>query len=128
MSGTVTGDTVEFSTDGGNTWLATNPGFVNVGTYVVKVRATNPNYETRYDEGTVSITARPLEITAGSKSKEYDGTPLTDNSYEITSGSLATGDELASVTVTGSQTEVGWSANVPKDAVIMRGENDVTNN
>ncbi|MBR5765580.1 MAG: class II aldolase/adducin family protein, partial [Lachnospiraceae bacterium] len=47
--------------------------------------------------------------------KEYDGEPLTKDSY--TNTALATGDVIESVTVTGSQTTVGNSDNVPSAAV-----------
>ena len=85
---------------------------------IIKVRVQNPNFEDRTGEGTVTITPRPLTITAGSASKRHDGQPLTDASYTITGGSLAEEQELTSVTVTGSQTDVGSSANVPSAAVI----------
>ncbi len=67
-------------------------------------------------DGWLKITPIALTITAGSDSKVYDGTALTKDSY--TSSGLASGDSIDSVTVTGSQTVVGSSANVPSDAVI----------
>jgi PKD repeat protein len=79
------------------------------------------NYDITYKNGTLTVTKRTLEITADSNSKVYDGTPLTDSGYSITAGSLAPGDTLDSVTVTGSQTVVGSSNNVPSDAVIKNG-------
>lgn len=61
---------------------------------------------------TLSITKRPLEITANSASKEYDATPLTDDGWTYTNGtSLASTDE-ATVIVTGSQLCPGSSPNV----------------
>ena len=84
------------------------------------------SYNITYVNGTLTVTKRALEITADSNSKVYDGTPLTDDGYTITSGSLASGDTLDSVTVTGSQTEVGSSDNVPSAAVILDGTVDVT--
>ena len=65
-----------------------------------------------------------LTITAGSASKEYDGEPLTKDSY--TSGQLAEGHKIDSVTITGSITEVGSTDNVASGAVIKTGEKDVT--
>ncbi len=74
------------------------------------------------------ITKRAIEITAGSASKTYDGTALTEDSYEVTSGSEAATDEITSVTVTGSITNVGTEENIASEAVIMRGEVDATGN
>ena len=65
-----------------------------------------------------------LTITADSASKAYDGTPLTKDSY--TSGQLAEGHKIDSVTITGSITEVGSTSNVASNAVIKAGEKDVT--
>ena len=78
------------------------------------------------ENGTLTITQKPVTITADSDSKEYDGTALTRDSY--TSTELATGDAYESVTVTGSITEVGTADNVPSAAKIVDGEEDVTAN
>ena len=76
---------------------------------------------------TFVIAAKALTITADSGSKVHDGTALTKNSY--TSSGLAEGDYFDSVTVTGSQTEVGTSNNVPSAAVIKNaGGDNVTAN
>lgn len=75
--------------------------------------------------GTLTITAKPLTITADSAEKVYDGQPLTKNSF--TNTELAEGDKLTA-TVTGSQTNVGSSDNVASAAVIMAGEENVTAN
>ena len=79
--------------------------------------------------GDDTIKTEPIEITitAGSDSKVYDGEALTKNTWEKTAGELATGDAIESVTVTGSQTLVGTSANVPSAAVIKNAaDEDVT--
>ncbi|MGI6164285.1 MAG: S-layer homology domain-containing protein, partial [Bacillota bacterium] len=124
----IDGDTVYYSTDGED-WLEYNPEYVYVGEYLVYVKVTNSNYNDRTGSGTVEITARPIEITAASDTKTYDGTALSNSDYSLTGGSLPEADRLMSVTVTGSQTAVGSSANVASLAVIMRGgEIDVTGN
>ena len=76
------------------------------------------NYTLTQPVLSAEITLRPITITAASAMKVYDGTELTDDGYEIIDGSLAPAQTLDSVTVTGSQTEVGSSPNVPSDAVI----------
>ncbi len=78
---------------------------------------------------TAAITKRALEITAASAVKVYDGTALADAGYAITGGMLADGDSLDAVTVTGSRTDVGESANAASGARISDGESaDVTGN
>ena len=85
------------------------------------------NYNITYTNGTIEVTKKPLTITADSDTKVYDATALTNNGY--TSTGLAEGDTLESVTVTGTQTAVGESANVPSAAVIKNeGDEDVTKN
>ncbi len=119
------GNTIWFSEDN-ESWSEIKPEYMKVGNYTVYVKVTNPNYAERRGSGTVKITAKPLVITAGSATKTYDGAPLTNASY--TYGELAGEDVIVSVTVEGSQTEVGSSANVPKDSVIKRGDAVVTDN
>lgn len=76
--------------------------------------------------GTLTITPKPLTITADSDTKVYDGTALTKNSY--TSVGLMAGDVIESVTITGSQTNAGSSDNVPSAAVIKKGDEVVNAN
>jgi len=84
-------------------------------------------YAITYANGTLTVTPRPITITAASATKVYDGTPLTNAGYSITAGSLADGDALVSVTVVGSRTEVGSTNNVPSAATITNGRaEDVT--
>ncbi len=83
-------------------------------------------YNVQKENGKLQVTPMPLTVTAGSDSKVYDGTALTKNSY--TSTDPAAGDTLASVTVTGSQTNAGSSDNVASGAKLMRGDRDVTAN
>ncbi|GEM_PF-2752500 len=72
--------------------------------------------------GTLTISPKALTITADSDTKVYDGTALTKDGYSNTE--LAAGDQIESVTVTGSQTIVGTSNNVPSTAVIKNSAND----
>ena len=99
------------------------PGEI-VGQYPIKAGYTETDnfIITSVDEGTFTITPAELVITANSAMKVYDGTPLTNNGYKATglvvNETLGIKDTLESVTVTGSQTEVGTSPNVPSDAVL----------
>lgn len=83
-------------------------------------------YNVQKENGELQVKPMPLTVTAGSDSKVYDGTALTKNSY--TSTDPAAGDTLASVTVTGSQTNAGSSDNVASGAKLMRGDRDITAN
>ena len=69
---------------------------------------TNVRFEVK--DGWLKITPIEIVLTADSASKQYDGTPLTKNSYTMT-GAFVNGEGLQSVTVVGSQLLVGESAN-----------------
>lgn len=93
--------------------------FVGWGPEIVPV-AESAEYTAQF------VLCTPLTITADSDSKIFDGTELTKDSYTLT-GNLAEGDSITSVTVNGSQTEVGNSENVPNGACIVNaGGVDVT--
>ena len=106
---------------------------VNAGTYEMGLKAdqfkntnarfTNVEFVIKAD-GVLTITQRPLTITAGSA----EGiAPVTCDKYTVEG--LATGDKVDSVKLTGIQSEPGESPNVASDAVIKnaKGE-DVTAN
>ena len=61
--------------------------------------------------GKLTVKAREITLTAASASKIYDGRALTRDSFTLTSGELVKGDKLTA-SVSGSQTELGSSANV----------------
>ena len=106
---------------------------VNAGAYEMGLKAdqfkntnarfTNVEFIIKAD-GVLTITQRPLTITAGSA----EGiAPVTCDKYTVEG--LATGDKVDSVKITGIQNEPGESPNVASDAVIKnaKGE-DVTAN
>jgi len=64
-----------------------------------------------YVDGTLTVTKKPVTITAASDEKAYDGTALTADRSAVTAGSLVPGHRYT-VTIFGSQTDVGQSANV----------------
>ena len=90
------------------------------------------SYFVKTTNGTLMLNKRPLQIQAASGSWAYDGVSHRKNSandYAIVNGtSLADGDALQSVVLTGSRTYVGDSANVASNAVIKRGTDIVTGN
>ena len=91
-------------------WLAAAPSFTNVGEHVVWYRAANQNYEDFIHTAKVVIVKREVSLTSGSAEKEYDGEPLTCETVE-TGGDGFVDGEGATFNVTGSQTDVGESAN-----------------
>ena len=108
-SATKEGSTIEYSVDGGATWSAAAPALTDVGEAEFSIRATNPKYEDVVKDGyKLKVTPREVTITTGSDEKPYDGTELTNAEAGI--ANLA-GEETATVTATGSQTEIGSSSN-----------------
>ena len=106
-------------------YLLTYTNNTNVGTATVTITDSGADDGfIVYGSTTFTITQKAITITADSDTKGYDGTPLTNDGYTCSPG-LATGDSFASVTVTGSQTNIGSSNNVPSDAVIKNGSNEV---
>ena len=101
--------------------------YVSSENSIPKVHVTLPDWEEVPAElrnvgvsKTFTITKAPLTVTAGSASKVYDGTPLTCNDYTVEGlvGVDAGYGVSHSATVTGSQTDVGESANVPSNFII----------
>lgn len=85
---------------------------------IIKLSVSNADsYATITKEsGTLTITAAPLTITAGSNTQPYiDGVVRCD---EYTNTPLVEGDKIVSVKITGEQEDSGSSPNVASDAVI----------
>ena len=83
--------------------------FVNVtGKITVTITGTG-NYAGTVTR-TYQITPRAVTITSADDSKVYDGTPLTNGNVSVTEGNLVSEDDIT-FKATGSQTEVGSSAN-----------------
>ena len=75
------------------------------------------------DPITADITPREVTITAASDSKVYDGKPLTNDSYTIGGDGFVSGEGVAEVVVTGSQTLPGSSENVVESYTLASGTN-----
>ena len=105
---------VEFPADAGLTDVGTKRN--EYKSYKVERISDGANVTANYTFGepvigTLTVTPVAIELTANSAAKAYDGTPLTDSGYTISSGSFVGEEGLAGVTVEGSQTAVGSSAN-----------------
>lgn len=84
-------------------------------------------YNIELRAGELKVTPRPLVITTASAEKLYDGYPLTNDGWDITSGSLLYGNYI-SVSVTGTRTQIGVSENVAQAKVYSYGGGDVSQN
>jgi hypothetical protein len=108
--------------------LLREPGEV-IGSYEIQQGSLgiNSNYNITYIPAEFSIGLRSITITARSYTKVY-GTADPDLLYDVTSGSLLSGDALAgTLTRTGSQ-DVGMYAIGQGTLKILNGNNDVTAN
>jgi hypothetical protein len=122
--------------ESGDTCTVTLNGnsITNKGTTTVTATALgNGNYALPSSKtNTLTITARPINVTASSASKTYDGTALTSNSATAestgTNRGLVSGHSMTSYTVTGTITTKGSANNTPSSAVIKSGSTDVTSN
>ena len=122
-----TGDTIESVTVTGSQTVVGTSANVPSAAKIVNANGEDvtASYEIVYVNGVLEVTKKALTITADSDSKIYDGAALTNDGY--TSSALATGDTFASVTVTGTITNVGTTSNVASEAVILNAEGeDVT--
>ncbi|WP_276906376.1 InlB B-repeat-containing protein [Faecalibaculum rodentium] len=97
---------IQYSVDG-QTWMDELPAFTHVGKYTVKARAMHNNYEDAETSAVLEVVPAKLTVTTESAEKVYDGKALTAGG-SVTG--LAEGDEVE-LLLTGSQTEVGESAN-----------------
>ena len=84
-------------------------------------------YNIQLEEGILSVGKRNLEVVTGSIQKEYDGTPLVANSYELISGNLVNGHSIKAV-YSGSQINVGTSECSAIIAVFDNNGEDVSQN
>ena len=105
------GFTVVATASGSQTDAGESANVVNDG-YVIKDskgvdKTANFTKITKVD-GTLKVNKAPVTVTTGSGTKEYDGTALTNSEATITG---LVNNETATVTATGSQTEVGSTDN-----------------
>ncbi|MCQ2194718.1 MAG: CotH kinase family protein [Paludibacteraceae bacterium] len=108
--------TIEYSTDGGSTWVEAAPSIVRRGVQKVQVRAHNPNYNMAECEYELEVTPADMELMcpiADSTVKVYDGTMLSAKAE-------AKGIEGDTITIEYSANEGGtWVETVP--GIVNRG-------
>src|SRR5204862_524285 len=96
VTGTVNGDTLNYA-------LATAAvQFSSVGNYAITVTlGSNPNYEVTPTNGTLTVNAKGLDITANDRSKTYgDSVTFAATEYTTGAGQLVNGNTVTSVTLT----------------------------
>lgn len=85
---------------------------------------------TKVDAGNSIVTASPkrsITLEAGSTVQNDNGTTLTNDTYEIVSGSLQPGHKITNIVFNGSQTGAGESSNEITSCTILDEDgNDVT--
>ncbi len=77
--------------------------------------------------GVVTLDKDEVRISTSSATAEYTGKPLTNDEWNLISGSLKKGHKLE-VTVTGSQTAVGMSENYAQAKIVDEDGKDVSDN
>ena len=91
-------------------WSTVAPTLTDVGSMTVWVEISAPGYITQTNSATVTVSKREVTLTSGSDSKVYDGTALVKHNVAVGGDGFVDG-EGATCSYTGSQTNVGESAN-----------------
>ncbi len=111
------GTKIEYSTDGGKTWSTRVPTITDVGEEPVRIRATNPNYETDTRRITLKVTPKAVTVKAKPASKVY-GTKDPAFSAEVT-GLL--GNDTVEYTVTRPGAGKDEKVSVYRKAIVAAG-------
>ena len=77
------------------------------------------------DTSKLIVTKRDLTVKPKNKERTYNGSALVADEYEVTSGSVVTGDEISDVVYAGSQTDAGTSASTITQLRVVRGTTPV---
>ena len=85
------------------------------------------DYRIEYRPGKLTVNQRSIKVASDSASKQYDGTPITCETFKTVSGNLLTGHRL-NVQFGISRTEVGSSENIITVTVLDRSNAQVTAN
>ena len=100
---------------------------IDAGTATILITGIG-NYQGSAESKNFTITKRAIEVTAGSKSKVYDGTALTCATVSITSSNKLAANHTLSASTLGSITNVGTTENVIAICKIFASGVDVTSN
>ncbi len=82
---------------GGGVWTAEAPSWTHAGTYTAEFEVSAQFYDPATGTVQVAISPRPVTLSSPTKSKPYDGTPLTFAANEIAVGGdgLVAGESFA---------------------------------
>ncbi|MFI3307938.1 MAG: hypothetical protein R3Y21_05155, partial [Mycoplasmatota bacterium] len=111
----------------------TNAGSVSNSTdntYEVLSGSTNvtSNYDVTVLLGSLTITSRKVTVTTDSAEKVYDATPLTKDTYTITSSNFVL-DHKLELNIIGTITNVGTVSNITDNTYeVLSGSTNVTSN
>ncbi len=104
-----------------------SPNYLSVSIFDENGADVTEYYSIDLRPGTLKVTERPLELVAGSASKEYDGKELKCEEYSILSGDLAEGHEIKAA-YSGVIVEAGNVLNELSARIVDASGNDVTDN
>lgn len=100
----------------------------NVGAKAISSTLSNSNYAITFVPANLTITTRPITVTAVTNTKTYNGLPTAEGTPTITSGSLATGD-TATFSETYDTSITGANKTLTPSVIIKNGNDvDVTAN
>ncbi len=106
----VHGHTLIAAVTGSQTNVGESPNAINLQIVDEQGQSVLDNYHLYLATGTLTVTPRPITIQSDSAEKNYDGTPLTCHRYTVVEDILPK-HRIEKAAFTGSQTEVGSSAN-----------------
>lgn len=86
------------------------------------------NYNIEKNFGELTVLKRNISISTSSYSRVYDANPLICNEWKCVSETKILSSHKMSVTVSGSQTDVGISKNSIAQVLITQGEKNVSDN
>ena len=123
------GHTLKVTVNGSQTNVGVSENYITAKVVDEKGKDVTKDYNIEYRPGSLNVKPRALTIIAGTKSKIYDGKPLTDDSYTLASSLALLPSDVLDVKVSGTITEIGRTENVITKATVKnkKGE-DVTHN
>lgn len=127
----VTGHTLVAAVTGSQTNVGESPNAINLQIIDEQGQSVLGNYQLYLATGTLTVTPRPITIQSDSAEKTYDGTPLTCHRYTVVEDLLPK-HRIEKAAFTGSQTEVGSSANtvtvqiVDKNGIVTTANYEIT--
>jgi len=116
------------TTSGSQTNVGSSSNIILTATITSGNGDVSSNYDISFAESSLVITPRPIVIQPVAKTKIYDGTPLTSTEVSTIGMYALVGSHQIHANTSGSQTNVGTSANIILSATIWDGAEDVTYN